>query len=1319
MGDFQLNKRVFSLNHLRTAFFTTFAEIAPPLKPTKAVTSRFNLSYRLLFQLLHLLNLLSLVFPVSYQTVGYDSERLIWRVMAYSRYDVVLVALGSDQAALILAYCLTLTPLAVLTLSVSSKLLFPSLRLNLLKLILRFSLRILDEVLIIPTSTLLYTSIFSPFLSDFTYIYPTPPTSFGTLTHCLLSLFSLSSLLLLLYLQRVMLFDIRWLRSNSTLFARYTGSAHVRAILANTVLCLSTLLWHWKMYKTQNAIAGIVALAICWKFTYVAPFYSTLIGCVIPVKYLIVGSAVGERFLSEYLSSENTSWTLLICLSPILSFIYYQVYLRRLSLISLHTPSKRNFQLLILLKIRSFASHAEIQNLFSISRKKFPLNSQFQLLESLYFLLSKNNPEIAHLKASLSPVNFSLQSSFLRFRIIHEISSFSTNEKTKYVYFNSIFTSIKKLDEYFCMKFFEMLNDISLWGNNDVTKSVELFSSSMVSLERKYADLLHKYPRDEMVLKTFGVFLGKMKGEVEKGKEMIKKAEIIRKNVNTSMDVMSEPMFICRVSASFPIIFANTAFNSILTANEFLGVVLEDLPGLLPQSMRETHLNAIRYLLGNSEQTTFAHSDVFLLLKGLSGILVNLTVEFIAVLEQAYLCVTVHPKENYVQAAAISQGNLIFYTKDFLKVMECEEVPVVPTPIQELIPGYQPGNDFVRLPNSRGTLEIRHKQVKIGTWSYTLIETFNFFRRSKDRKDTIEPSLRSAATLLFTSKSSEKRELATTSTKFATSTSGNARDKDYLQKRRKKKVIRWTNLMVMITVAHGLMLIIEAFVMFAIYFQIIDEMDSVDTVNELGARRNLDVRIVLFTLELDLLSHGYVFSDSESSIRSNLQNSINGYIDIVGNVRENSTQWVEGTSKDMYTRAVVPVWTLMNGEVSSAQVSLMDAMSDYLLRAQMIVESDLTSLPPEDLFYIYQNGLGMTFHYLNISTFLYIHELQTSQLTKAAHVYYVSILLVAGTTLVMGALVAYVVLKLERNCSECWEGIVNADTGTVQKIWENVKDRLTFFHGLDTISIPPKKLKYVKKYTRKYKKIVVIVSFFAICSVVFFTFVYISAGNYVEDTMVTKANYMNWAGLRRCLTSLLSTLVFEVYLQQNSLQNGYFSLIKHGQTIPNFPDFLSTTSYNMHHAEQITTLGDPKNKVKFIPLSDSHIQFLYKNACVEMNITGCDHTSIALGTHLGLLDLLMSIRAFQGEVNSTTWTQVVKLSKAGLRVGNAFVVAADMFNADSSAALGEFRAVLWTYPGVYLVVALVMYPLVLLPVKAQYKRSLLAVWRVSSLFVRE
>jgi len=1323
MEDFRPNQHVFSLSTLRTVLFHTFADIAPPLQASKSSSSLLCIVYRVSFQFLHLLNLLSLVFPLAYSAKGYNSQSVVWRVIGYSRYDAVLVALGSEQSALLVAYCLTLTPFALLVVSAAAKVLFPALRLTVLKHALRISLLLLDEALIIPTATVLWTGLFGPLLSpDFTYIYPNyVPGALGSATNSWLSLAALTCLIVLLFLQRNMLFDICWLNSNSTLFARYTASAHVRAVLVNISLCGSTLLWRWQLYNAQSAVCALAALSLTWRFTSVMPFYNKLIACVVPIKYLIVASAVGERYLGEYLESENTAWTLLFCISPMLVVGYWQVYGWRMAQVSGRSLTKRNFQLLVLKKLQKApadSAHEEIMQLFLSAKAKFGNKPQVCLLESLYFLLTKGNSEVAQLKASLCPATFSLQYSFLRFRILAQIATLAPNDKNRYVFFNTEFSTVKKCDEYFCLKYADLLSEVACWSNNDLTTSVELFSHSLVDLEGKYANMLKNYPHDATVLTTFAEFLTKMKRDDERGKEISKKADIMKKNSNKGLFDLSDPLFICQATGSRRIIFANPTFKQLISP-ENEQFPLEDLDSLLHPSLRAAHSKAIPLLLSSCDTTTYTHNDVFLCVQGIKGVLVNLRAELIAVGGRAYMIVSVQPRENYIAVGAVVDGNLVFHTEDFLKVMGCEACPTCPVPMADMIPGYDPLSGIVTLTAGRGRMETTRREVAIGSLKYSLIETFNFKRRSKARKETLEPSLQGSPTRLWSLKPLETREVEAVSTKAVTSTAGNYREKDS-QRRRQRAILRLTNLLIFIVGAQVLLLILESFLMFALYFQVVDEMDSVDSINELGARRNLDVRIVMHARQLELMSHGYAFLDSESSVRSNLQAAISAYLDIVENIRENCTSWVDGTSADMYTQRVVPIWTLTAGKSDISHVSLMDAMSNFLLRAGMLANSDLQSLHREDLFYVFQNGLGPTFDFLNSSTFLYVQEMQSSQLTKAAHLHYISIFLVVGTTILAGALVALVLWQLEKRYEECWEIIINASTGTVQRLWDGVRNRLEFIHGLDTIAIPPKKQKYTKKYTRRYQKVALVICIFALCSVSYFTFVYITADNYVSQTMVTKANYMNWAGLRRALCSLLSTLIIENYMNATS-QYGYFSIVNEGQIFKNLQERISAAAYALHKAERITTLGDSDFHVSEVTMSAAHSAFLFSNSCSLLNLTTCTHTALAKGVHLGLIDLLTSLKTLTAAIadETATWPQVQKMTTTGLNVGNAFVKAAELFNIDSSQTLERFRGTLWTYPGGYLAAALLVYPLILLPVKTRYKDSLMAVWRASSLFLRE
>jgi hypothetical protein len=1029
---------------------------------------------------------------------------------------------------------------------------------------------------------------------------------------------------------------------------------------------------------------------------------------------------MGERYLAEYLESENTAWTLLFCISPMLAVGYWRVYVWRMKQVNGKISTMRNFQLFVLRKLRKGPEdhkHEEMMQLFYSAKLKFGNKSQICLLESLYFLLTKSNPEVAQLKASLSPSSFSLQSAFLRFRILSQISSLPSNDKSKYVFFNAEFSTVKKYDEYFCLKYADLLNEVACWSNNDLTNSVELFSQSLVELEGIYANMLKNYPRDVTILTTFADFKIKIAKDDDKGRELNRKADIIKKNSNKGLFDLSDPLFICQATGSRRIIFANTAFKNLLSPTD-QPAYFEDLDSLLHPSLQEVHSKAIPALLSSSDTTTYTHNNVFLCTEGIRGLLINLKVEFIAVSGRAYMIVTVQPREDYIEAGAVQNGNLLFYTQGFLKAIGCEISPTFPVLFEDLVPRYDWNSGVVVL-SGRGKVETTRKDVTVGAMKYTLIETINFKRRSKERKDTLEPSLHGSPTRLWSLKAVETREIEAVSTKVVTSTAGNYREKD-TQRHRKRAIMYFTNLLLLILALQVLCLIVESIVMFILYFRIIDEMDSVDTINELGARRNLDLRIVMHTRQLELMSYGYQFLDSEAVIRNSLHAAISGYLDIVENIRENSTSWVDGTSGDMYIQRKVPIWTLTAGKVETSHVSLMDAMSIFLLRAEMIAESALSNLHKEDIFYVYQNGLGATLNFLNISTFLHVKELQSSQLTKAAHLHYISIFLVVGTTVLALGLVAGVLVRLERKYTECWSILINASTGTVQRQWDSVKTRLEFIHGLDALTIPPKKQKYVKRYKRKYQKMAIIVCVFAVCSVLYFTFVYMTAGNYVSQTMVTKANYMNWAGLRRAHSSLLSTLIVEDYMNATS-QYGYFSLVKDNQILGNFADMVSAASYTLHQAERITTLGDAHFHVTDVSLSASHSSFLFSNSCSLLNQTTCARTALSLGVHLSLIDLLTSLSALTAAISeeTATWAQVQKMTKTGLNVGNAYVKAAELFNSDSSQALEEFRGTLWTYPGVYLAAALVVYPLVLLPVKGRYTDSLMAVWRASNLFLSE
>lgn len=436
--------------------------------------------------------------------------------------------------------------------------------------------------------------------------------------------------------------------------------------------------------------------------------------------------------------------------------------------------------------------------------------------------------------------------------------------------------------------------------------------------------------------------------------------------------------------------------------------------------------------------------------------------------------------------------------------------------------------------------------------------------------------------------------------------------KGILHRGRRMRFILAVAFVVVLAIMVGMMMLIGSF---------IDDLISIDLINEFGAKRMLAARISTESRTLQLIADGYLDVPRNTSGLEAVISRLANAEDLAEGEREKGY--------DLGKDESVVIWK-WEPDMKQSIVNGRECIQQLLSYAKQLTANTTKSAA----YYGIRNGVGETQYFLNRTLFKYIDDETTD---RHNYIVFVAVLMTCSLVLVM--LVYFLILAphiyfLEGNSRKGFNLIQNLQRENVIEAKNRLFDRLEIVHG-EEISFLERDRRRGKPYRRIWPRLALKFGLFVSATVLIVVATYLIYVNKLNDLIQSNPHYSNWAGLRRMTTHSAFFWCRELLLSRRGI--GYFDLIASDQLHYTYLERIRNSTQTLDWAHSAIVEGVAKAGIKNIGHSSTRIGMLldaYPNSTLELDY----------GIHGGIQEYFNVVEYFVANPNNVTLGAIQNLA---------------------------------------------------------------------------
>lgn len=1173
-------------------------------------------------------------------------EEYIWlsNVFKYSRADAGIKLLGGSLAAEVTLGLVVLLPLTFLVAAVAVK---RPISAQILRITVGGGSWLASELLILPLSVC-FLSKFMEFNSLFWGFLYFP------------SLF-------LICLHRNCLYNSQW--RYPVLFARLKSSTVNKDLLVNQALVVIFLLFEGQSWR----ITGLqVTLGVYLGASYMvrSPYYCANVNMILSAKYclfawlaalLYLNSAVNQPDFLLFFACFGSCAFLMVffCLYSQISLVFSRLYPRLSPVLALQR------QLISL----SLANNTEIEAVLREMKEKFRTRLEVGVWEALHHVASREL-EQGRVRLGLWQCSGHWQVRFIRWKLRRTFQralakSHSNNEYFSYHQDSAEATS---LDISACVSFQRFLTVYrSGASGSDLFAQAQRLCTAVARAKREYSHLRSLYPASSAVLAMQESFLSSLRGGND---HWNRRKAVIQGD--------SRPFLVICASEDKPgcVQFMNPSCCELLQRS-----MSEDedlyLSSFLPACFSgQRHSEGLRSHIGTAQSGSFVHPRVFLVTHAPVGVQVQISAWIACNSKDVHYEATLNPLNSALEEFALvswPDSRVEVRSSAFWSMLGLSDSLDLESAVEQRV------EEAVQRQKDKG------REVRLNREEYSLGQFTGVVLTLEIQ--AILPNPLSSTHCLFLN---HAKPVPPSPNKSLHSVSLTA--VPFLQ-RTKAKYVLLTSRLWTLQLGTSLILVLVLGVILSFYFDVFKALDSVSVVNDMGRRRFRTANILDCTRELQLIGAGLMPGHNATQVRTRLVQEVTDLKGILEGLRNLSIDWPPGPHRSMYYSPTVPIWEQHSGSLAFSKVPLFDAMSKIVSAASVVASVPSVNFTLPEALYVFRNGMGETMNFLNSSTFAYVAtELEISRfiierLTLATLLVSIGLL---GMSVGVGM---YLLWTLERLNAQVWTLLGGCSSSTLIKKYQLLADRVAELSGLEERESQGAETRRRQgKAQRLGGWVVLFLVIQSVGSVAFVTTLAMRMDSYVNTSLSSKIPYMNWAGMRRWLSTYNYVWLRELYLAQSSLYD-YYQVNSANQLISAAADYSQNLTNLYQLTENHLIYGSSLSLIRDTGISARHFDLLFSSPCPQLSaVPNCSSTFLSKGVHYALQAYLLDLRVVQDLLRSgqsVSWADVQAVTKKGKTVGLGFAQAAIFYDEDGTDAVQRTVSELVLYIIAYLAAGLV------------------------------